>query len=226
MRDDTPSFLVKAIGAAIFVSAALFIAAYLFASEWLFWKLMTVLPFVFILFTAAPYGASNIADAINWKEDRALVKQQKALELARLQLEYARLKDAPLEAKAATVIDNADERQRLEQWRTYWITVMTWSLAHGSVVSWRNGLQPLMSYPDWRDSIVLPFIRMGWLTPIYQGSKSKLADGVTVGYILNELSAMRCPTAPYGVPPVLLAEVFQHEESQSNSSERLSREFA
>lgn len=219
MNDNRPGTLMQAIGAAMFIVSAVFISAYFFAPEWLFWKLVTALPFVFVLIAAAPYGAISLSDLINWKDNRALVNERRNIELARLKLEHARLRDEPLEARVAEVVDNESERGRLSNWRTYWITVMQYSLSHDSVVAWRNGLQALLTYPDWRDSIVLPFIRKNWLTPIYQGSKTKLADGVTVAHILNELSAGRCPPAPYGEPPVLQPQEFQHNETQANTSE-------
>lgn len=224
---DKPSLFVKAIGLAIFVDAAVFIVSYFFAPDWLFYKLMGVLPFVFILLVAAPYGTISVYDFINWKDEHELTKQQRALEIARLRLEYARMHEATLEPKVATVIDNDVERERLRAWRDYWIRRMEKANERGGVVSWRNGFQTELSYNDWRDSIVFPFIRIGWFMPISQGSKTKLADGVTIAFILNELSANRCPPAPFGSPPQLLqSKGFEQSESQANSSEQLNREFA
>lgn len=224
--NDKPSMIVKAIGLAIFIDAALFIAAYFFAPDWLFYKLMGALPFVFVLFVAAPYGATSVYDFINWKDDRALVKQQKALELARLKLEYVRLHESTVEAKVE-IVDNADETDRLRSWRDYWIRRMEKANERGGVVSWRGGFESELPYSDWRDSIAIPFIRQGWFTPIYQGSKTKLAQGITVAFILNELSANRCPTAPFGLPPkVLYSPEFEQSDSQAKHSEQSDQVFA
>lgn len=223
--NDNPRMIVKAIGLAVFINSAIFICAYFLAPDWLYWKIMGALPFVFVLFVAAPYGATNIADALNWRDDQALVKQQKALELARLKLEYERLHEAAIEPKAE-IVDNADEHERLRAWRDYWIRRMEKANERGGVVSWRGGFESELSYNDWRDSIAIPFIRQGWFTPIYQGSKTKLAQGVTVAFILNELSANRCPTPPYGLPPVLLAEESKQSVSQAESSKQQSGVFA
>lgn len=226
MNNNQPSMIVKAIGLAIFIDASVFIAAYFFAPDWLFYKLMGALPFVFVLFVAAPYGATSVYDFINWKDDRALVKQQKAIELARLKLEYAKLKDSPLGMKVETVVDNADETERLRSWRDYWIRRMEKANERGGVVSWRGGFEGDLSYNDWRDSIAIPFIRQGWFTPIYQGSKTKLAQGMTVTFVLNELSANRCPTPPYGLPPVLQSEVLKQSKSHENTSQNSEKSFS
>lgn len=225
-NDNKPSAIVSAIGLALVINSIIFIVVYFIGDEGLFWRVVSILPAFFVLFTAAPFGQQGIYDWLARAREAELARHGNAIEVVKLKTTYAKLVNGdglndtlndPL------TIDNDAESKRLGLWRAYWIRVMEWSREHGGVVSYRNGLQAIMKYQDWIDSLAFPFIRKGWMTPVYQGGKSKLADGISVAHILNELSASRCPPAPFGDPPVL--RTVEHGETQENAYQNSGREF-
>jgi hypothetical protein len=106
------------------------------------------------------------------------------------------------------VVDNNSEPARRDRWRSFWIACVIWSSANSGVVSWRDaergGFETVMSrYEDWNNGLVKPFIKKSWLAPVYQGSKTKLAEGVTLSRILSCLASGDLPPCPAGEPPGL-----------------------
>lgn len=229
MSDNRPGTLLSAIGLAVLINSLAIILVALIGNDWLMLKAITILPFVFILVTATPYARVGILDFFQREDSNLIEREKNRIELERLRKQYEVIKLGE-QIKSDAVIDGDSEKQRLSLWRKYWIKVAERCRDHNSVISWRdasgNGLDKLMKYQVWYESIALPFIRQGWMTPVFQGGKSKLADNMTMTRILDELSANHLPTAPFGEPPALQTlEQFEQSDSQANAYQNTKQEF-
>jgi hypothetical protein len=136
---------------------------------------------------------------------------------------------------STVVIDNEPPNETMRHrtaWREFWITVVIWSFERGGVVSWRDkekgGFETIISrYEDWSAGIAVPFVKAGWLSPVYQGGKTKLMEGITFTHIMSQLANDNLPPLPHTLPPAIHLNSQQSTaETPSNTDENNRRVFS
>lgn len=134
------------------------------------------------------------------------------------------------QAGGATV-ENAT-KAHIGAWRAWWLEVFVYAAQNGGVVSWKDkdgkGLQNIVKrHEHWLNYVVGPFNspQHRWLEPAYQGGKTKLREGVSVWFIVNELSRGNVPPAPLDAPPPLKSGEFETVNSSENSDGTVEKEL-
>lgn len=215
MNNNKPSVLVSALSAAVFFDGLVFLLSWYFLPDAQFWAVLFALPFMPVLFVAAP----NVYHYVNHfkvaQQDKQIDSLSREIELFRLKETYKTLKangSLPTFTKQPTIIDSKSEKLRRAKYRGYWIKVCEYVLAHNSIFSWRdkdgNGLNKIIpKYEVWYATVAMPFAKNNpaWLTPVFQGSKTRLPPDLTVQHILACLSAGIMPELPEGDPPTLIS---------------------
>lgn len=104
-----------------------------------------------------------------------------------------------------STIENDEELTRRIAWKRHWQECASEVKAHNNTVAYNVkdswGMSELMSYEQWHDSLAMPWVRQGWLSPVAGGVKTKLLKEIS--FIQDELAANRLPILPYGLPPKL-----------------------
>lgn len=132
---------------------------------------------------------------------------------------------------AGVTVENAS-KAHIGAWRAWWLEVFVYAAQNGGVVSWKDkdgkGLQNIVKrHEHWLNYVVGPFNspQHRWLEPAYQGGKTKLREGVSVWFIVNELSRGNCPPPPLDAPPALKSGEFETQETPVNYGETVEKEL-
>lgn len=134
---------------------------------------------------------------------------QQVRDMERLRLEAARFRNernhlvfnAPATFAAGEPITvNAYERE----WRKFYVDSILFCIRklNGDPI-YKSGLDAIMEYADWRYRWAAPLVREGMLSPVYQGNRTRWADGWSAQRLLGKLEANWLPPCPNEPPPSL-----------------------
>jgi hypothetical protein len=165
-----------------------------------------LLPFVF----ASVFGAGLMVDHVF---DVRMYRRQRLVAVRKLEAEV-RLFDAEVDAKvdellrpAALMIHNEPPKlsPHGEAWRAYWVAQLIYASEHGGL-AWQQMREIYPQIEDWRDNLVLPLVRKGWVHPIQQGVPTVPAEGMTLGKIILAMMDGDLPPLPSWHPPESASE--------------------
>lgn len=176
-------------------------------------------------------GWSFFALPVEWHTMLTDVQYQ-ATEKAKLVHQAETLGAAPVAGNGAGAVVDNPSKAHIAAWRAWWLAVFVYAAEHGGVVSWKdkdgNGLLKLVKrHEHWLNYFVTPFNgpQYRWLEPCYQGGKTKLREGVTIWFIIGELTRGNVPPTPLDLPPAFKSGEFETVETSEFTDETLVKEL-